>query len=272
MNMARLIFLGVGGGRYVTLSQLIGTCGWILEMDGEMIYIDPGPGSLVRAKQHGFDLKKLTGVVVSHRHPDHYTDVEVVIEAMTYGAKKRKGFLISTPAVIHGDEKEPQKVSNYHLSVVERYKSMKPGDTFEWNSLRITSTPTKHRDEDGLGFVFEGSRKIGYTGDGEYYSGQEKYFQGCDCLVLNCLRPREDTWPGHMNAGQAEDLIRKAKPKLAILQHFGMKMLFGKAEREAKEIEENTGIRTIAAKDGMVLNLDEVIGSKEKSGLERFLK
>jgi len=62
---------------------------------------------------------------------------------------------------------------------------------------------------------------------------------------------------GHMTADKAKILVGRAKPKLAILQHFGMKMLFGVAEKEAKWIEQETGIKTIAARDGQIFELDE---------------
>ena len=144
--MARITFLGTGGGRYVTISQARATGGWVLEMSGEMIHIDPGPGALVWAKKHGIDLKKLTGVIVSHRHPDHYTDMEVVIEAMTKAAKVKRGFLLSTKDIIDGDEKEPPKLSRYHRGIIEECKAMKPEEHFQTGNVSIRSTPTKHRD------------------------------------------------------------------------------------------------------------------------------
>jgi len=264
--MLRITFLGTGGGRFVTISQIVSTGGWILEMDGEMIHVDPGPGAILRAKECNVNLRKLTGIIVSHAHLDHYGDLEVVIEAMTYGAKKKRGFLISNEAVIKGRKDEPPKISPYHLNVLERYTIMKPGMSIKVGNITITATPTKHGDEDGLGFVFDGSERLGYTGDGEYFEGQEKYFQGCKYLVLNCMRPKEDAWPNHMNSEQARILVEKVKPDVAILAGFGMKMLFGKAHRDAEWIQKETGIKTMAARDGMVLDF-----GKARKNLERFL-
>jgi phosphoribosyl 1,2-cyclic phosphodiesterase len=269
MVMEKITFLGVGGGRFVTINQTASTGGWVLEMDNQKIHVDPGPGSLVRAKQYGVNLKKLTGVAVSHAHPDHYTDLEVVIEAITMGSQIKRGFLISTPLIIKGNDKESQKVSDYHLKTLESYSPMKPGDVFNAGSLKITATTTKHDDKDGVGFVFEGKKKIGYTSDGEYHPGQEKHFQDCDYLILNVLRPREDPWPTHMDTGQAQTLIEKTKPGMAILAGFGMKMIFGKAEKEAQIITKETGVKTIAAKDGMVVDLSKK--EVEARGLDKFL-
>ena len=131
---------------------------------------------------------------------------------------------------------------------------LKPGDKARVGKIEITATPTKHGEEKALGFVFKGSKTLGFTGDGEYFKGQEKHFQGCDYLLVNVLRPRGVKWPEHMNTEQAVELIKKVRPKLAVIQHFGMIMLKANPEKEARWIEKQTGVRTIAARDGMTID------------------
>jgi len=275
----KITFLGTGGGRWVVINQLRATGGWVLEIGDQVFHIDPGPGALVRAKQYGIPLRKVTGVLVSHAHPDHYADAEMVVEAMTTGAKKKKGVIIGNAHVIKGGDKYRSVFSPYHLNVVERYEALEPGKETKISKVKITATPTKHGEEGGIGFVFEGEKKIGYTSDGEYFEGQEKYFAGCDVLLINCLRPKGLRWPEHMDSEQAAQLVSRARPKLAVLKHFGMKMLRGVADKEATWIEKETGIKTIAARDGMVLKTKngkiEIVrfSRKNKPGsLEGFLK
>jgi len=255
MEGAKITFLGTGGGRFTTIKQARATGGWILEMDGEMLHIDPGPGALIRAKQYNINLLKLTGVLISHAHPDHYSDGEFVAVAMTNYAKSKKGVIIGNKTAINGGNGFNPIFTKFILDRVDRFEALKPQDKTNIGNIKITATPTKHRENDGVGFVFEGSKKIGYTSDGEYFKGQEKHFQNCDCLILNCLRPRNEAWPEHMNTRQAMELIKKTKPKLAVLQHFGMKMLKGVAPKEAAWIQEKTSIKTIAARDGMRLDI-----------------
>ncbi|RLJ09764.1 MAG: MBL fold metallo-hydrolase [Candidatus Aenigmatarchaeota archaeon] len=252
----RIIFLGTGGGRFVVINQLRATGGWILEMDGEMFHIDPGPGALVRAKQHGIDLKKLTGVFVSHCHPDHYADAELVVEAMTNGVTKKRGIIVGNVYVIEGNGEYHRVFSKYHLDAVEKWYEVKAGDTLNLGEMKVSFVETRHTEPRGVGFVFKGSFTIGYTSDGEYFEGQEKFFKGCDYLILNCLRSSKVSWPGHMNASQAKELIEKTRPGVAILQHFGMSMLKGVAEMEAERISRETGVKVVAAKDGMVFELE----------------
>ncbi len=256
MEKCAITFLGTGGGRFVVISQLRATGGWILEMDGEMLHVDPGPGALVKAKEYGIKLRKLTGILCSHAHPEHYTDLEMVMEAMTNGCTQKRGVLVGGENVVKG---ECPRVTPYHQNAVERVVALKPGQETEIGSVGVTATRTKHGEESGVGFVFRGSRTIGYTSDGEVYPGMEKGFRGCDVLVLNVLRARGKTWPKHMNVEDAAGLIKKVKPKLAVLQHFGMTVLRAGPEKEAAWVQKETGIRTIAAWDGMKLDLEKGI-------------
>ena len=72
-------------------------------------------------------------------------------------------------------------------------------------------------------------------------------------LILNVLRPRGKEWPKHMNTGHAARLVEAAKPKAAVITHFGVEMLKAGPWKEARYIEEKTGVRTTAARDGMVI-------------------
>jgi phosphoribosyl 1,2-cyclic phosphodiesterase len=262
----KLTMLGSGGGRFVMLEQARGTGGFVLEIGGKILFFDPGPGALINAKKYKVKLKKLDGILVSHSHIDHTNDLSLIIEAMTWGAKKKRGFLVADSVTLNGGKGEPARMTDYHKATLNNINLMKAGNRKEVGNLIITATRSTH--EEGKpdldfgnskipthGYLIEaGGEKFGYTSDGEYYPGMEKTFQGCDLLVLNCTRPSDDPWPGQMNAKQAKVLVEKAKPGIAVLNHLGMKMVFGRAEREAKQIQKETGVRTLAARDGMVID------------------
>jgi len=264
----KITFLGTGGARFVTIMQIRATGGWILWLDGEMIHVDPGPGALVRAKEYGVNLRKLTGIAISHAHPDHTTDAQVVLEAMTEGALKKKGVVIGNELVFKGSDEFVPVFSNYHMRTIERHEIMEPGKKASIGKVSVEAVAAKHSEPKCLGYVFSGEgMKVGYTADGEYYQGQEKHFKGCDYLLINCHRPRDSPLKGYMDSEGARKLIEAAKPGAAILTHFGMRMIRGVAEREARWIEDKTGIKTIAARDGMVIDSE----AKKGRGLDKFL-
>jgi phosphoribosyl 1,2-cyclic phosphodiesterase len=193
----------------------------------------------------------------------------MVIESMTGGTRKKRGVLIGNEHVIKGGDSYRPVVSPFHLKLLERYEIMKPGDKTKIGNIGITATPTRHKEKKALGFVFRGSKTLGFTGDGEYFESQEKYLKGCDYLLVNVLRPDGVEWPGHMNTEKAAKLISKVRPKLAVLQHFGMKMLKANPEKESERIEKETGVRTTAARDGMTIDFEK---ESSKPSLRKWIR
>ena len=55
----------------------------------------------------------------------------------------------------------------------------------------------------------------------------------------------------------AKKVIRGIRPRQAILTHFGFTMIRSKPWEVAAEVEKDTGIRTIAASDGMEFDLEK---------------
>ena len=90
MSQFDIIFLGTGGGRFATITQKRRTAGIRIISEGLNLHLDPGPGALVHSINEGLDPQKLDAIFVSHCHPDHYTDAEVLIEAMTRGISRFK--------------------------------------------------------------------------------------------------------------------------------------------------------------------------------------
>ena len=140
----KIVILGTGGARFVTTRQLRATGGTILELDDQVMHIDPGPGALVRAKEYGVGLDRLTCVIVSHCHPDHYADTELVIEAMTHGTTRAGGVFIGNEHAISGGGEYRPVVSPYHLKALDKYRLMNPGDKVEAGGVEISATPTFH--------------------------------------------------------------------------------------------------------------------------------
>ena len=75
--MTLVTFIGTSGGRFATISQVRGTGGVYIE-DQIRIHLDPGPGALVTMSKMGMDPRLTDVIVVSHGHPDHYGDADVL--------------------------------------------------------------------------------------------------------------------------------------------------------------------------------------------------
>ena len=80
--------------------------------------------------------------------------------------------------------------------------------------------------------------------------------EGADILISSVLRPGEKSIPGHMCSRNFIDLIEEIKPKVAVMTHLGLKMISNNPVVEAKKISKKTGVKTIAAFDGLSFNIN----------------
>ncbi len=60
------------------------------------------------------------------------------------------------------------------------------------------------------------------------------------------------------NGPKKLQIIREIKPRMAVLTHFGMPMWKVKPWEIEDRISDETGTKVIAARDGMVFDLDDV--------------
>ncbi len=253
----KITFLGSGGGRFSAISQRRMTGGFRIDnIGGKNYHIDPGPGALIRTYQFGFDPRNLNGVFVSHAHTDHYNDAEILIEAMTRGMTKNKGTIFGSTSVLDGFDKWGPCISKYHQSKSRRVV-LKPGEVNKVDGLEIKGTKTQHGDPAGTGFQIDYKGfKLSYTSDTGYFDELADYHEGSDILIASVLRPGNKTIGGHMCSRNFIDLINKVKPKVAVMTHLGLKMISSNPVVEAKKISKQTGVKTIAAFDGLSFNIN----------------
>lgn len=264
-----LHFLGTGGGRFVMITQRRRTAGIRLVQGDAHIHIDPGPGGLVFSNWADLSPQKLDAVVVTHCHPDHYSDAEVFIEAMSRGAKSRQGILAAPRSVLDGNEDIGPSISAYHQNLVERTETLYPGATFVVDALRFTAIEARHSDEDTIGIRIDTPDLgvVGYTSDTGYFPELGELYRGVRLLALCTMRPRGHPLHFHLSTDEALEIVEHAKPKCVVLTHFGMMMLNANPDLEASFLEGETGVPTIAARDGTRITMGEdlvVSGPRKK--------
>jgi phosphoribosyl 1,2-cyclic phosphodiesterase len=271
-----IVFLGTGGGRFATITQKRRTAGIRIISEGLNLHLDPGPGALVHSINEGLDPQKLNAVFVSHCHPDHYTDAEVLIEAMTRGMTKKRGVLAAAKSVLTGNNLYEPSISKYHQQMPQQKIEAVPNMKVQVGDVNVLVTEARHTDPDAVGFRFE-TRDFGdfaYTSDTEYFEGIGKYYEGVRLLVLCVMRPAGKPWKGHMTTNDAIKIVEETRPEHAVLTHLGMQMIFKGPASEAKLIKDKTGVPTVAAVDGMRINFAETIsvqvGGKIQEGLNKF--
>jgi phosphoribosyl 1,2-cyclic phosphodiesterase len=257
--VTKLIFLGTGGGRFSTIYQIRST-GGLYVMDGLNVHIDPGPSAAHQMHRMKLDPAKTDAVLISHCHPDHYSDSEVMIEGMSRGGLKRRGTLLASRSVLEGQQLHGPAVSDYHRSLLSRIEMAEAGGETMLGHMHIKFTPTKHSDPTGVGFSMEtGDGLISYVSDTELDAGVLKGSEGSRVLILPLTRPWGARIPNHLCTEDALEFVREIRPEMAILTHFGAKMIHAGAEKQAAMIERETRVRTVAAEDLMSMQLGKTI-------------
>jgi ribonuclease BN (tRNA processing enzyme) len=253
--MVRITFLGTGGGRFATIYQARATGGIYIE-DQRNLHIDPGPGALVRMRSVGIDPLLTDAILVSHCHPDHYLDTEILIEAMTEGGSRKQGILLASQSVIEGNGDFGPAISKYHLSKPKVVKIMQPFTKVSMKPLEISATPSAHSDTSSVGFKIQTSAGlVSYVSDTQLVEQVIKAHKNSRVLIACVTRPLGQRIPHHLSTEDAGYLLEKTKPELAVITHFGMRVIQENPETQAKWIEERSGVKTVAARDFMMLEL-----------------
>jgi ribonuclease BN (tRNA processing enzyme) len=255
-----IVFLGTGGGRVNLIKQARATGGFRINSRSADIHVDPGPGALVHSVRNGQDPLKLDAIVVTHNHTDHVTDAIVMIEGMTSYALKKRGILIGSRRTIEGGDGMERGINSWHQSKVGEvyaaaYDQRRRFETGK-GSFEIEPRRMKHEEPTTFGFrLFMDGIVLGYITDTDYIESLGRDFTGCDLLIVNCIKPQADGYRGHLTTSDVIRVLREARPRKCVITHLGMKMLKAGPAREAERITRESGVETIAARDGLKLTI-----------------
>ncbi len=266
-----IVFLGTGGDAIVVGKQYRASGGIIVQSDDVQFHIDPGPGALVMARMADINLRENTAVFVSHNHINHANDVNAVISAMTYNGMDKRGVLVANKVSLYGSDNDSPFVNQFYRKCVEKFMVVEPGSKLGVKNIDITCTSTHHMEKGAVGFRFIFPRFVlGYTGDTGYTKEMAEAFANTDILIICVTHAASQKEKYTMNTEDAAKLIATAKPKLAVITHFGVKMLQADPLYEAREIQKKTKIQTISANDGMTINPISFSASTRQITLKSF--
>lgn len=255
MKRSKITFLGIGGDSYIVGKQILSSGGIIIQLDNTQFHIDPGPGALIKAKQYDINLRENTALLVSHAHINHSNDANAVIAAMTHNGDDKRGVLITNKTAMHGDEKINPIITQYHKNCVEKYIIMEKEKKIGVDNIDILATPAKHSDQNAIGFKFFTKEfTLSYVGDTSLTKDIANAHKNSDIIILNIKNPGNIKKKEDMNTDDAIKFLNIAKPSLAIITHFGIKMVSQDPINEARTIQKETKVQVIAAKDGMTIN------------------
>jgi len=219
----------------------------VVEEAGTRIHVDPGPGALVRAIQAGIDPENIDAFVLTHRHLDHSADINTLIEAKTMGGWNPGGKVFAPEDALSGED---PVIYRYHRKNLDEVRVISEENIFNIESIKLKcAMKHQHHGVETYGLIFENeSWRLAYITDGKYQEEMLKAYEGSDAVIINTTfrKPRE---LDHMSLEDAVTLLKGIKPRLGIIYHFGMEILRMGLVKAAQYVEENSGVKTIPAKE-----------------------
>ena len=254
--MSFIKFLGTAGARFVVTKQLRASGGVWLSVGKTNLYIDPGPGALVRClnSKPKLEPSTLDGILLTHKHLDHSGDVNVMIEAMTDGGFKKRGVLFAPKDAL---EEDPV-VLKYVRSYVEKIEVLKENSEYRIGEIHFSTAQRHHHRVETYGLNFKTSpHTVSLITDTKFFPELPNLYRG-EILVIHVVRlkPSGDDLIDHLSIEDVKSIVKKAKPRLTVLTHFGMTMIKAKPWVVASDLEKEVGMKVIAASDGMKLDLE----------------
>ena len=203
-----------------------GACsGYLVEFGQTAIWLDAGSGTLSNL-QRFTNLEKLSAVVVSHQHPDHFTDLEQFCVALRWGLKKA-GPPVFAPQGLKELLRVGSAISSVEWNVIDANSELDVG------GMRLVFSRTDHPVPTFATRIDAGGVSLGYsadTGPGWEFSSLGP---GIDlALCESTFLSDEEGSVQHMSARQAGLTASRAGARRLVITHISPRV-----DRDAARLE-----------------------------------
>lgn len=259
-------FLGTAGTRFIMLSQKRSSGGIWFSYGKCQGVIDPGPGSLVQICSAEPPLSPLdiNTLILTHRHIDHSSDLNVLCEGMTLRAHAKKGQVLLTRDSVGGRD---AVLLDYFAKKVEHIRLHEDGHmTALSDDVMVESVWHKHHGVECFGLIFRGQGlpTWGVISDTRALPHFAKRYEPCKMLIVNMTLPYPWGKLDHISIPEVSSLLQVLRPELLLLTHLGQAILDREPEKIAARLTtKNT--RAVAAEDGMIVDLETLAPSLKQN-------
>jgi ribonuclease BN (tRNA processing enzyme) len=268
--MIRLHVLGAGGAVFTPTR---GPAAYWLEIDGQGLLLDPGPGALVRlVRQPGAPdaVDELETVLISHLHLDHTADLAPLLFALhSILARETAPLRLVGPVGlasflerlrgVYGSWLEPRR-RPLELREIEAGGALALAGGGRAEAFATTHEDT-HFGAACLGWCFEDreGRRLVYSGDTGPSAELEARAAGCDLLLVECSTPDELAVDGHLSPARVAEIVRNARPARVVLTHLYPPVA---ATGPDRAVHQSTGVPCTAARDGEIFEVSRPTESR----------
>lgn len=226
-------------GNYGPYATAQGACsGYVIDADGFQIMLDCGNGSFSKLQKYA-DYTTLGILVITHLHPDHYSDISCLRQALKYQMREGKR---KDPLFVYLPERPEALVREIRqwddvFTVVGLEEARKAVNDF--NLFQLKFFPVQHQIPTyGVQFCVNEQTLLTYTSDTGWFPQLEEHCRGSRYLLAEAsLREYELAERGqyHMTARQAAMLAQNSGAENLILTHFFPENNLHQQQREAEQ-------------------------------------
>jgi ribonuclease BN (tRNA processing enzyme) len=197
-----------------------GACsGYLVRAEGQTVLVDAGPGT-VSALQHHVDLGQLTAVVLSHQHPDHWTDLGVLRTAWRWGLGQEGLPVFGTPQT-----RAIAEALTEGLAPTMHWTDIADGDEIDLGGLRMQCSITDHYVPTMALRFDDGRTSLAYsadTGPGWSFAafGKRVRVALCEATLLAEQRLYAAVPVLHLTAAEAGRIAEEAGVQRLLLTHL----------------------------------------------------
>jgi ribonuclease BN (tRNA processing enzyme) len=233
------------------------TSGLLVRHDRQNLLLDLGTGTVARLQEH-VDLFDVHGVVISHSHPDHVTDLYTYLLARLFAPERPPMIpLYLAPKIeerftplLADDSGDMKLAEGFDIDIVE------PGRELTVGPFRIRTAPMRHS-VPTIGMRVEaGATAVTYSADTGPTDDLVHLAAGSDLLIA------EASWqddgiprpPIHMTASQAGEAAAGAGCDRLLLTHLRPYLDRDRSRQEAAGAFDG---EVLVAEEGLVVEVKE---------------
>jgi ribonuclease BN (tRNA processing enzyme) len=208
----RLTILGTSA-RFATTERA--SSGYLLDVDGHRLWLDAGAGTW-RNLLACCAYDEIEGVVITHRHPDHATDVFQMEHALLYGPSGPQ-----PPMPLWAPAETLEALRGFkELDAFDSF-AVAGGDSIEFAGATIRFVSMAHPPETVGVRVETSDGVVAYSSD----SGEDADFGalagGADLFLCEASSQDSDAvWEGHLRASQAGRIAAEVGARRLLLTHL----------------------------------------------------
>jgi ribonuclease BN (tRNA processing enzyme) len=243
-----LTVLGSGG---INPDPRRGGAAYLVSYQECHLLLDAGPGSSRALVKEGYSPADLSGICITHRHPDHTAELRLIID-QERSRRRSKTLLLAGPEIL-------DDLINFHLTwgrdqpaslpfQIDRLVLPGKGQT---GPFQIEASYVPHVSHSVGLRITAGNQTVVYPGDCGPSEEVVSLARAADLLILECTLAAGQTSAHHLSPETAGRIALQAGCKKLVLSHFTPTADVENALAICREM----GVVTEAAYDGAVYKI-----------------